>query len=1397
MKKRNIQTKHNTLFRFGAILLMLLLLFGTMPASIMAEEGDGVPQDEIEETIVVPLNTIVPKEGYLADDDILLTQFIEKESFGRVITPVPESEKPKLRAPRKETLEGADLEVYSILKQGINEIAKGNATVASFEISTASLFPDIANEFYTAEDLKVTSIFDDDGLTEEADNALSKLFQINTNKILNALLFDCPYDLFWFDKTVGMGTLSTISGKNGFTEVRISKYTFNFAVSSDYVADYAETREFDIDGEYEDIAVETKKSTIDAVNSVMSAAEQVVKDAENMDDYSKLEYYKNYICREVTYDNYAANSNNNVPYGDPWQLVYVFDDNENTNVVCEGYSKAFKYLCDLTAFANNSIECHLVTGRMAGGTGAGEHMWNIVTIDGENYLVDVTNCDEGSIGHPDLLFLIGNPDGYSVENRTETVNGNSIEYSSLKYSFQNMDNLVYMYDHDTVSSYKTGEGYNPENYNELILATSNYSYHKHNWGTPDYTWAENNSSVTGLVICSEDNTHQLSETVTTSSEVTTQPTCTEKGETTYTAVFENEAFTTQTKTLENIDALDHEWRIPTYVWSEDNTSVTATRVCNRDASHIETETVTADPTTKEATCGAKGEITYISAAFENKAFTVQTKKVETDKKEHEWGVWTKINNTQHQRICANDSTHVQKENHKWDNGKITKEATLTENGVKAYTCSICKGTKKETIPKLAISMMDIGNVWTTLSPVQGVAFTTAFDPDGELDKQMTFADQWWQDVNNASKQIHINKATLPEVGHTYQFYVKIKPKTGYVFDNAKFKKFIYGGNEVASKNYTKTLNSDGTITLTWGLKAKANPENINDKSLALSVTEIADKKCTGKAITQSPVVKVKVKGQYVTLKSGTDYTLSYKNNTAAGTATVTITGKGKYTGSKSVNFKITHSLTKVSAKAATCVKAGNKEYWKCSGCGKVFSDAKGTKATTVAAMTIKATGNHKWDSGKVTKQPTTVTAGVRTYTCSVCKGTKTEPIAKLKEVTLRRVFGDDRFTTALAIAETYMNETGQAKLNSIIVASGTNFPDALAGSYLAKVKNAPIIIWHDSRNAMIQSFIKQKVKSGGTIYILGGTSAVGDSIKKNMGAYKFVRLADSNRYGTNLRILNAVGIKNEELLVCDATEAGKGINALIASATGKPILLVAKGGLLEPQKTWLSQNKSKITKITIIGNANSVDTKVESQLKAYGKVSRIGGKNGDEVSANVGKNYFKDAKEVFIATMDNYPDGLCGGPLAIYAKGPIILVNSSVNTASANYCKTLNNLQRATVFGGTKAMPEATARKVAKSSKSGWSIFEYTTGTQTQTAASASTAKTAAASTSTTKTAAASASATKATTSQSSSDVVYWVPSGEVYHLTKNCRSLSRSKTILSGTIAESGKPRVCKNCSH
>lgn len=70
-------------------------------------------------------------------------------------------------------------------------------------------------------------------------------------------------------------------------------------------------------------------------------------------------------------------------------------------------------------------------------------------------------------------------------------------------------------------------------------------------------------------------------------------------------------------------------------------------------------------------------------------------------------------------------------------------------------------------------------------------------------------------------------------------------------------------------------------------------------------------------------------------------------------------------------------------KAPTCTKAGT-GHTECSVCGDVMS----------TGVCVKKLG-HKWNSGRVTKKPTYTAAGVRTYTCTVCKAAKTASIAKL------------------------------------------------------------------------------------------------------------------------------------------------------------------------------------------------------------------------------------------------------------------------------------------------------------------------------------------------------------------------------------------------------------------
>ena len=103
------------------------------------------------------------------------------------------------------------------------------------------------------------------------------------------------------------------------------------------------------------------------------------------------------------------------------------------------------------------------------------------------------------------------------------------------------------------------------------------------------------------------------------------------------------------------------------------------------------------------------------------------------------------------------------------------------------------------------------------------------------------------------------------------------------------------------KNNTKVGTATVTVTGKGGYAGSAEKTfKIVGKMSDATVATIAAQTYAGKALTPAP--KVTFAG--VALKSGTDYTLSYKNNVNAGTATVTIAGRGNYAGTTAATFKI-------------------------------------------------------------------------------------------------------------------------------------------------------------------------------------------------------------------------------------------------------------------------------------------------------------------------------------------------------------------------------------------------------------------------------------------------------------------------------------------------------------
>ena len=342
--------------------------------------------------------------------------------------------------------------------------------------------------------------------------------------------------------------------------------------------------------------------------------------------------------------------------------------------------------------------------------------------------------------------------------------------------------------------------------------------------------------------------------------------------------------------------------------------------------------------------------------------------------------------------------------HSYGNSVVTKQPTCTSEGTAIKTCTKCNATVTETIPKTSHKYAD-----TVVAPT-----CTA---DGYTLHKCS--------VCGTSYKDNTTKAT----GHSYGNSVVTKQPTCTAEGTAiktctkcnatvTEKLPAKGHTAVTDKGYPATCTTagktDGSHCSVCGAVIKAQTVInatghkssgwIIDKTASIGVKGSKHKECTvckkvletaeipalsrisiskasvtlststyaydGKA--KKPGVTVKLNGK--TLKNGTDYTVSYSNNTKVGTAKVTITGKGNYTGSVSKTYSIKNNFKKatvsgISTKAFTGKNITQSITVKYN--GKTLKN--GTDYTVsysnnkkVGKATVKITGKGKY-GGVITK----------------------------------------------------------------------------------------------------------------------------------------------------------------------------------------------------------------------------------------------------------------------------------------------------------------------------------------------------------------------------------------------------------------------------------------------
>ena len=297
-------------------------------------------------------------------------------------------------------------------------------------------------------------------------------------------------------------------------------------------------------------------------------------------------------------------------------------------------------------------------------------------------------------------------------------------------------------------------------------------------------------------------------------------------------------------------------------------------------------------------------------------------------------------------------TTIVKKDHSWDAGKVTTEATCTTDGVKTYTCSVCKTTKTETIKATGHKETEIRNAVEATCQQEGYTGDKVCKTCGTVLEKGT---------------------TIAKKNHTWDAG-KVTTEATCTTDGVK----TYTCS-VCKTTKTETIKATGHKMGEWKTVTAATTQKEGkqertctacDYKETKSIPKLPVKKGTFKVTPSKTAVTYNGKAQKpsVTVYAGNKklsskyYTVSYRNNTAVGTATITVTGKGNYQNySGKTTFRINLQKTTLSAlkssrkgelQATWKKTSGNTGYQIQYATNAKFSGAK-VKNTTRTNYTIK------------------------------------------------------------------------------------------------------------------------------------------------------------------------------------------------------------------------------------------------------------------------------------------------------------------------------------------------------------------------------------------------------------------------------------------------------------
>ncbi len=285
--------------------------------------------------------------------------------------------------------------------------------------------------------------------------------------------------------------------------------------------------------------------------------------------------------------------------------------------------------------------------------------------------------------------------------------------------------------------------------------------------------------------------------------------------------------------------------------------------------------------------------------------------------------------------------------------------------------------------------------------------------------------------------------------------------------------------------------------------------------------------------------------------------------------------------------------------------------------------------------------------------------------------------ARIVESDLKRLAGEDRYETAVEVSK-----QGWESADTVIIARGDSFADALAGAPLAKKYNAPILLTDSNK---LSSATKKEIERLGAkkVMILGGTSAVSKYVEYQLGGLgvDVARVQGADRYETAANIAAKLGGNPEKAIVVSGENFPDALSiASYAANMGYPILLTDDQMLPDSTKLALSD----IDETIVVGGEKVVSKVVMKKLPS---ATRYAGDNRYETAAVVATELHPSYK-VMLANGNGFADALTGSVLAAKENAVILLTEKEEFPTATFEALVELSATHVTILGGTAVISD-------------------------------------------------------------------------------------------------------------